>query len=195
MSWAEPEHVSPSLQLPSFRYTRWQRGSGASSVGYMTTDMSRKASSHHRCRRCHPLPPEAPVLPPCLIMWARCLGGLSVPSCCTVSSRMPLSGRLATAAHSLFVSFFWCVCQWRVSPYPQNSFLRIPLTLDYHYFSFTKLRNKKKYEEEGEHAPHCVRALMQKTQMSLSIQTDRCTLNAIPTFVYVPFQFVAYSWG
>lgn len=57
-----------------------------------------------------PPPQEAPVLLPCLIMWARCLGVSLCHPVALSASIMPLSGRLATAAHSLFLFVCLSVC-------------------------------------------------------------------------------------
>lgn len=74
------------------------------------------SSSQHQHRPPPPIthPPyeEAPMLLPCLITWVRCLGVSLCRPVVLSASIMPLSGRLATAAHSLFlfVCLSVCVC-------------------------------------------------------------------------------------
>lgn len=84
---------------------------------------------------CHAHTRDTPVLLPCLIMWARCLGVSLCYPVALSASIMPLSGRLATAAHSLFLFVSASVYRW--SLHPQNS---CPLTLE----SFHKALNEGK---------------------------------------------------
>lgn len=68
-------------------------------VDYMRTDMFPAAPPSTNPAHTQ----DAPVLLPRLIMWARCLGVSLCHSVALSASIMPLSGRLATAAHSLFL--------------------------------------------------------------------------------------------
>lgn len=71
-----------------------------------------------------PLPQEAPVLLPCLIMWVRCLGVSLCQPVVLSASIMPLSGRRSNCG-TQFVSVCVSVCGW--IPHPQNF---SPLLLD-----------------------------------------------------------------
>ena len=109
-------------------------------------------------------PQEAPV--PLSHYVGEMFGGLSVASCCTVSSIMPLSGRQATAAQfvclCVCVCVFVCVC---VCPHPPNSF---PVMLDYFHM---------KQEREGLTVlVQRVSTLMQHSNVN-QFSSDRCENN------------------
>lgn len=133
-SWAV--HVSLGLQLPSFRHTRWQRG--PVHPLWATWGLTCSNGSSHRQP---PLPQEAPVLLPCLIMWARCLGVSLCHPVALSASIMPLSGRQSYCG-TQFVSVCIClsVCGWL--PHPHYSFS--PPAEFFSYYS------KKKKAEKGE---------------------------------------------
>lgn len=86
------------MQLPCFTHTWWQRGPGHPL--WAAWGLTYSNSSSH----CPPLlpPQEAPMLLPCLIMWARCLGVSLCQPVALSASIMPLNGR----PRSLSV----CVC-------------------------------------------------------------------------------------
>lgn len=107
-SWAV--HVSLCLQLPSFRYTWWQRGPAHPLWATWGLTCS-NGSSHHQPP---PLPQEAPVLLPCLIMWARCLGVSLCHPVVLSASIMPLNGRPSYCG-TQFVSVCVSVSVWRIS--------------------------------------------------------------------------------
>lgn len=97
-----------------------------------------------------PLYEEAPMLLPCLIMWARCLGVSLCHPVVLSASIMPLSGRLATAAHSLFLFVCLSVCVSAWSSNARNSF---PLLLNSSHIA-QKTRDRQGWPLQCRGCPH-----------------------------------------
>lgn len=95
-----------------------------------------------------PLPQEASMLLPCLIMWARCLGGSLCHPVTLSASIIPLSGH-PSGCSTQFVYVCVCLSVCGQFPHPQSS---LPLLLDSFHIAQKQVREGGGYySPEGVH--------------------------------------------